>query len=47
MEAFYRTAAYGDPVQSDSQLAADAISTIYSAYVSSEKTGTEVAIKTF
>jgi len=47
MEAFYRTAAYGDPLQSDSQLAADAISTIYSAYVSSEKTGTEVAIKTF
>jgi hypothetical protein len=47
MEAFYRSAAYGDPVQSDSQLAADAISTIYSAYVSSEKTGIEVAIKIF
>jgi predicted dehydrogenase len=47
MEAFYRAAAYGDPVQSDSQLAADVISTIYSAYVSSEKTGVEVAIKTF
>ena len=34
IEAFYRTIAYGDPLQSDSLLAADAISTIYSGYVS-------------
>jgi predicted dehydrogenase len=47
MEAFYRTAAYGDPVQSDSRLAANAISTIYSAYVSAERAGAEVAVKTF
>jgi predicted dehydrogenase len=46
-EAFYRTIAYGDPLESDSNLAADAISTIYSAYVSAEKTGAEVSIKTF
>ncbi len=46
-EAFYRTIAYGDPLESNSNLAADCISTIYSAYVSAEKTGTEVPIKTF
>ncbi len=46
-EAFYRTVAYGEPVESDSRLAADCISTIYSAYVSAEKTGAEVPIKTF
>jgi len=47
MEAFYRTIAYGEPLQSNSSLAADCISTIYSAYVSAEKTGAEVPIKTF
>ena len=47
MEAFYRTVAYGEPVQSNSPLGADCISTIYSAYVSAEKLGAEVPIKTF
>jgi len=47
MEAFYRTIAYGEPVESNSSLAADAVSTIYSAYVSAEKLGAEVPIKTF
>jgi predicted dehydrogenase len=47
IEAFYRTAAFGDPVESDSGLAANAISTIYSAYVSAERGGAEVAVKTF
>jgi predicted dehydrogenase len=47
MEAFYRTIAYGDPLESTSNLAADCISTIYSAYVSAEKSGAEVSIKTF
>ena len=47
MEAFYRTIGYGEPAESDSSLAADAISTIYSAYVSAEKLGAEVTIKTF
>ncbi|MBN2314886.1 MAG: Gfo/Idh/MocA family oxidoreductase [Sedimentisphaerales bacterium] len=47
MEAFYRAIAYGEPVESDSNIAADCISTIYSAYVSAEKAGAEVAIKTF
>ena len=46
IEAFYRTAAYGDPVESDSSLAADCISTIYSAYVSAEQKGAEVTIET-
>ncbi len=47
MEAFYRTIAYGEPLEGDSFLAADAISTIYSAYVSAEKSGAESSIKTF
>jgi predicted dehydrogenase len=47
IEAFYRSIAYGEPVESTSHLAADCISTIYSAYVSAEKHGAEVAIKTF
>lgn len=47
IEAFYRTAAEGRPVESDSRLAANAISTIYSAYVSAERAGAEVAVRTF
>ncbi len=47
IEAFYRTVAYGEPLESDSGLAADGISTIYSAYVSAERKGAEVAVKTF
>ena len=47
IEAFYRAVAYGDAVESDSGLAADAISTIYSAYVSAEGKGAEVAVRAF
>jgi predicted dehydrogenase len=47
IEAFYGTVAYDEPVESDSGLAADCIATIYSAYVSAERTGAEVAIKLF
>ena len=47
IEAFYRTVAHGGSVESDSNLAADAISTIYSAYVSTENAGAETAVKTF
>jgi predicted dehydrogenase len=47
IEAFYRTVADGDPVESDSRLAANAISTIYSAYVSSERSGAAVPVRTF
>jgi hypothetical protein len=47
MEAFYRTVAHGDPLESDSRLAADSISTIYSAYVSAERSGAETPIRTF
>ena len=47
IEAFYGAVAHGDPVESDSGLAADCISTIYSAYVSAEKAGTEVAVQAF
>ncbi len=47
IEAFYRTAAYGEPVETDSSLAADCIATIYSAYVSAEQSGAEVEVKRF
>ena len=47
IEAFYRTVAYGQAVESNSNLAADCISTIYSAYVSAERAGAEVKVKTF
>lgn len=44
MDAFYRTAAYGDPVESNSALAADVIATIYAGYVSAERKGAEVPV---
>jgi predicted dehydrogenase len=47
MEAFYRTIAYGQALESDSRLAADAISCIYSAYVSAQKGGAEVPVRAF
>ncbi|HNZ47432.1 MAG TPA: Gfo/Idh/MocA family oxidoreductase [Candidatus Hydrogenedentes bacterium] len=47
IEAFYRAAAFGEPVESDSLLGANTISTIYSAYLSAEQGGKEVAIRTF
>ena len=47
MEAFYRTIAYGEPLESDIHLAADAISTIYSAYVSADRQGAAVDVKTY
>ncbi|HUT13626.1 MAG TPA: Gfo/Idh/MocA family oxidoreductase [Thermoguttaceae bacterium] len=47
MEAFYRTIAYGEPTESESALAADSISTIYSAYVSAQKKGAAVEVRTY
>ena len=47
MEAFYRTIAYGEPVETDSSLAADTISTIYSAYLSAARDGAAVAIRNY
>ncbi|MDP6874014.1 MAG: Gfo/Idh/MocA family oxidoreductase [Alphaproteobacteria bacterium] len=41
IEAFYRAAAHGDDVESDSELAADTIATIYSGYVSAANGGAE------
>lgn len=46
-EAFYRTIAYGEEPQSTSQLAANTISTIYSAYLSADRNGAAVEIKTY
>lgn len=45
MEAFYNSIANGEAPESDSTLAADVISTIYSAYLSAERKGLEVEIK--
>ena len=44
MEAFYRSAAFGDPIESNSTLAADTIATIYAGYLSAERKGTEVPV---
>lgn len=44
MEAFYRTIAYGELLESDSQLAAEAIATIYSAYLSAARGGAAVPV---
>jgi predicted dehydrogenase len=44
MDAFYRSSAYGHPIESNSQLASDVIATIYAAYVSAEKNGQETQI---
>ncbi|MBN1107896.1 MAG: Gfo/Idh/MocA family oxidoreductase [Bacteroidales bacterium] len=44
MEAFYRTAAFGEQLESNSKLAADTIATIYAGYLSAERKGAEVAV---
>jgi predicted dehydrogenase len=44
MDAFYRSAAYGESVESNSRLAADVIATVYAGYVSSERQGAQVEI---
>ena len=44
IEAFYRAVAHGDTVESNSLLAADCISTIYSGYVSAADGGMEEAV---
>jgi len=46
MDAFYRSAAFGDPIESNSSLASDVMATIYSGYVSAERKGAEVSITT-
>lgn len=47
IDAFYRAIANGEPIESDSRLGADTISTIYSAYVSAEQGGKEVSVRVF
>ncbi|MEJ7691876.1 Gfo/Idh/MocA family oxidoreductase [Daejeonella sp.] len=44
MDAFYRSAAFNEPIESNSKLAADVIATIYSGYISAERKGAEVEI---
>ena len=45
MEAFYRTIACGEPLESDSQLAADTISAVYSGYLSAEHQGQAIEVR--
>jgi predicted dehydrogenase len=45
IEAFYRTIAYDEPLEADSSVAADAILTIYSAYLSAERHGAAVGVR--
>jgi predicted dehydrogenase len=47
MEAFYRTIVDGEPLECDSVLAANAISTLYSAYLSVERQGAVTNIRTY
>jgi predicted dehydrogenase len=47
MEAFYRTIAYGEEPESDLALAADSISAIYSAYLSAQRKGAAVDVRTW
>ncbi len=44
MEAFYRSAALGEPIESNSMLAADTIASIYAGYLSAERNGASVII---
>ena len=47
INAFYAAAAQGRRCESDSGLAADTISTVYSAYLSASRGGADVAIRAF
>jgi predicted dehydrogenase len=47
VEAFYRSIATGERPESDSRLAADCISTVYSAYLSAERKGAEVPVRAY
>jgi len=47
IEAFYRAAVTGERPESDGRLAADCISTVYSAYLSAERKGAEVPVRAY
>jgi predicted dehydrogenase len=47
MEAFYRSIAFGEQPQSDSTLAANAVSTLYSAHLSAERHGSAVDVRAY
>ena len=47
IEAFYRAVAGRQRPESDSRLGADCISTVYSAYLSAERKGAEVAVRAY
>lgn len=44
MNAFYKSVAFGDAIESNSRLAADTIATIYAGYLSAEQKGVEVPV---
>lgn len=45
LDAFYRAAATGEHIESNSKLASDTVATIYAAYVSAARNGAEVTIE--
>jgi predicted dehydrogenase len=47
VEAFYHAVTTGERPESDSSLAADCISTVYSAYLSAERKGAEVPVRAY
>jgi predicted dehydrogenase len=47
IEAFYRSVSTGERPESDSRLASDCISTVYGAYLSAERHGTEVPVRAY
>ena len=46
LDAFYKAAATGGPIESDSSLAADTMVVIYTAYMSAERNGIELPVET-
>lgn len=44
MDAFYHNISAGSPIESNSQLASDVITTVYAAYLSAQKNGMEIEI---
>ena len=47
IEAFYRAVATGTPPEGDSRLAADCISTVYSADLTADQAGAEVPVRAY
>ena len=44
LDAFYKAAASGEHIESNSKLAADTMAALYAAYVSAERKGVEIEV---